>query len=42
MGKSGVKLVVPHPETGEPISVDAATVEDVAFDGDFSDLLKAS
>lgn len=39
MKKTGVKLVVPHPETGEPISVDAATVEDVAEDGEFFDHL---
>lgn len=42
MGKTGVKLVVPHPETGEPISVDAATVEDLAMDGDFSELFEVS
>lgn len=38
MEKAGVKVVVPHPETGEPISVDAATVEEVASDGEFHDL----
>ncbi len=35
MSKGGVKVVVPHPETGEDISVDAATVKNVAEDGEF-------
>lgn len=39
MSKRGVKLVVPHPETGEPISVDAATVENAAHEMDFANLL---
>ena len=39
MKDRNVELVVPHPETGEDIEVDASTVEYVARDGDFSDLL---
>lgn len=35
MSKTGVKVVVPHPETGESIAVDAATVKDVADDDAF-------
>lgn len=35
MSKAGVKVVVPHPETGESIAVDTATVKDVAEDGEF-------
>ncbi|MFB6346293.1 MAG: hypothetical protein ABEK50_11045 [bacterium] len=42
MGKKAIKLVVPHPETGEPISVDASTVKEIANDGDFSDLKRVS
>lgn len=39
MSKGGVKMVVPHPETGEPISVDAAAVDGSAEGKKFSDLL---
>lgn len=40
MEKAEVELVVPHPETGEPMSVDAAMVEEVARDGSFTEILE--
>jgi hypothetical protein len=38
MSKSRVKSVVPHPETGEGISLAASTVENRSPEEEFSDL----